>query len=226
MKTRAKTIIVCVGIIISGCIRLNAQVTIGCELIPVKGALLDLKTQSPDVDNVTSTGGGLLLPRVKLLTDHTFDPFTVTADPAIKRDHIGLTVYNLTDDGKTLHEGLYLWTGNEWKTLDYGKVVFLPAFRLDTTQGPTHTINLFADVYKLNFNPPANVTTYVSSSGVNARVAFPEFDDNATDFYYVVTDYDSVAFNISISPAGIMSYSVKTNVSPANAFVNAVMIRK
>jgi hypothetical protein len=228
MKVRVKIMLIGMGIII-GYICGNAQVTIGSEINPVKGAILDLKNQEADPStNVTATKGGLLLPRVKLESENTLQPFISTSNSDTKRDHIGLTVYNLTDNGTTFHEGIYLWTGVEWKTLDHANVVFLPTFRLDTVSG-NRTINLFDDVYKTNFNP-ASLTNYVSSHPVaGTRIAFPGFDENAEDFYYVITNYDTAIYTIqSITNEGLMTYSLKPGVTnpPVDALVNAVMIRK
>ena len=45
---------------------LQSQVTIGAGIEPVRAALLDLKDNDPDGDNVTSKTEGLVLVRVKL----------------------------------------------------------------------------------------------------------------------------------------------------------------
>jgi hypothetical protein len=94
-----------------------SQVTIGSLLKPAKGALLDLKTQLPDAGNVTSTSGGLLLPRVELnkTSDFSLIPNITSAQ---KKDYTGLLVYNLKIDEKlSLEKGVYQWSGEEWKML-------------------------------------------------------------------------------------------------------------
>lgn len=93
-----------------------AQVTVGSGIPPAKGALLDIKTQTPDADNLTSTVGGMVLPRVKLVSINTLEPFIATNDPdleALKKSHVGLTVYNLTGIAPFII-GLYVWNGQEW----------------------------------------------------------------------------------------------------------------
>ena len=92
-----------------------AQVTIGSLEAPERAALLNLKSHAPDADNVTSGEGGLLLPRVELEDHHSLAPLIVNADANEKRNHIGLIVYNVTDDEPAeLAPGFYYWDGGEW----------------------------------------------------------------------------------------------------------------
>ncbi|MDR2627733.1 MAG: hypothetical protein LBC40_06840 [Dysgonamonadaceae bacterium] len=99
----------------------QAQVTIGSGEQPVKGALLDIKEQAANSDNVTSTRGGLLLPRVKLKNKSTLEPFIPITDPdwvnqatsRIKELHAGLIVYNLTTVNP-FRPGVYVWDGSQW----------------------------------------------------------------------------------------------------------------
>jgi hypothetical protein len=102
-----------------------AQVTIGSGNPPERAALLDLKTQTPDGDNVTSDQGGFVLPRVKLVDPETFEPFILTTDAGwqsptsrdeLKRLHTGLQVYNLTANND-FKPGIYFWDGSRWKAV-------------------------------------------------------------------------------------------------------------
>ncbi|NDV70060.1 FISUMP domain-containing protein [Dysgonomonas sp. 25] len=89
---------------------LQAQVTIGSNQAPNKGALLDLTQGS-------ATTKGLALPRVALTDKDKLYPmlssgYAVTEDAA----HTGLIVYNTAlscDFGK----GVHIWDGNEWQAL-------------------------------------------------------------------------------------------------------------
>jgi hypothetical protein len=100
---------------------LKSQVTIGSSIDPVKGALLDLKTQNPDNDNVTveaDKSGGLVLSRVKLVDKNTLQPFIDTSSPDwtdnAKKLHTGMMVYNLaTNNG--FSQGIYVWNGTQWE---------------------------------------------------------------------------------------------------------------
>ena len=106
----------------------GAQTTIGSGTEPARGALLELKTQEAarpanlsDDANVTSTEGGLLLPRLKLVNPLTLEPMVSSTDPdwldnnltKIKERHVGLTVYNLANN-KDFKPGIYSWNGSRW----------------------------------------------------------------------------------------------------------------
>ncbi|GHV30561.1 hypothetical protein FACS1894177_03350 [Bacteroidia bacterium] len=98
----------------------QGQVTIGSALAPSKAALLELKTQEPDGNNVTSTVGGIVLPRVRLVDSNTLQPFIPLDDPEwiadadnVKKKHVGLIVYNVNTSSPFI-EGLHIWNGTEW----------------------------------------------------------------------------------------------------------------
>ncbi|MDH6355622.1 uncharacterized protein (TIGR02145 family) [Dysgonomonas sp. PH5-45] len=118
---------------------LRGQVTIGADIPTTPAALLDLKVRqtsetlpSPtDDENITGIttdnkkGGGLLLPRVKLISITTLEPF-ISADDAdfkantdkLKEKLAGLMVYNMTNNGAnaSLYPGVYVWDGAKWVT--------------------------------------------------------------------------------------------------------------
>lgn len=103
-------------------ISLNAQVTIGSDIAPNRGALLDLK------EEYTSGGGanskrGLALPRVKITGKYTlndviqgYDALTDTEKKNLSASHIGLVVYNMNpfrpDQCSTAQSGVMVWTGD------------------------------------------------------------------------------------------------------------------
>lgn len=104
---------------LSSSIATYSQVTIGSALKPAKAALLELKTQEPDEQNVTSNIGGLLLSRVALEDLKTLDPFIETSSEnydKAKKANTGLFVYNVTDN-ETFIPGLYCWDGEKWNIL-------------------------------------------------------------------------------------------------------------
>jgi hypothetical protein len=107
----------------------EAQVTIGSGVEPLDGALLDLKQDGPDPENITSKKG-MLYPRVKLTDkDNLFPMFEDDKNGGYKqkvkadedRNHTGLVVYNITDD-KTIIEGflpgLHMWDGKTWRKIE------------------------------------------------------------------------------------------------------------
>jgi uncharacterized protein (TIGR02145 family) len=103
-------------------IQLHAQVTIGSNIEPLGGALLDLKEQQKD-DGTANSTKGLLLPRVNLtsLTDITAGDIS-GVDASNKDVHTGLTVYNVNQcpAGRTIYDetGVQVWTGTRWESLN------------------------------------------------------------------------------------------------------------
>lgn len=96
-----------------------SQVTIGSKEIPVKAAILDMKTQLPDNENITSTKGGVVMPRIRLKDINTLEPIIKNSDPdlqTLKQSNVGLTIYNLTN-GTNISEGLYAWNGSNWDAI-------------------------------------------------------------------------------------------------------------
>lgn len=101
---------------------LQAQVTIGMDVQPNSGALLDLK----EYNNVEAQNGGrnatkgMSLPRVSLtsLTPYTPSEFSASIGNTGDWDmtsHIGLTIYNVVDEPSCgILKGVYCWSGSQW----------------------------------------------------------------------------------------------------------------
>lgn len=100
-----------------------AQVTVGVSEAPTRTALLQLKSQSADASNITSTKGGLLLPRVKLLKLNTLQPFVDPSDNDYteeKKMSTGLIVYNVSESaGDSIYPGVYCWDGEKWDLAEF-----------------------------------------------------------------------------------------------------------
>ncbi|MDR2683073.1 MAG: hypothetical protein LBB64_04285 [Dysgonamonadaceae bacterium] len=239
MKTMLRIIAIASVMLGGAILNGNAQLITGTTTVaPAKAAILDVKNIL-DTDNQTSTAGGLVLPRVKLVSKTTLEPFIATNDPEwnasnkakTMSDHVGLTIYNLTSNGN-LKEGVYVWGGNEWNPLKVSsRYIYLPTFEL--TWGGSSSSQLVIDlfeVYKNNFSPAASTSHHVNSRDANVFV-LPDFDDASSDFYYVVTDYHSAIEVYSITPDGKMYYSRSAAEAanakpPGNVYVNVVLIRK
>lgn len=116
MRIFLKVTTMILGLIIS--ISSLAQVTIGMGEAPAKAALLQLKDQTADVSNVTSTKGGFLLPRVQLTNRSTLEPFISTTDANYTQEKslsTGLLVYNVNEVANdSIYPGLYCWDGQKW----------------------------------------------------------------------------------------------------------------
>lgn len=214
-------------LLLSVCMTINAQVTVGSELQPEKAALLDLKTQNATtLGGATTEKGGVLLPRVSLEDKSSLKPFFTTGESDYadqKKRHTGLMVYNVYENATlNLEKGIYIWDGNKWgKAADSnsGKDFFyMPSIAIDTTTPVTgRTLNLY-NLYKQQFLAPK-----VVSQGAPSQI--PVFQ-NATDLYYYVTDYDVTVFkNISISNTGIMTYDILSQAS-SSSYINIVFVIK
>lgn len=96
-------------------LKLHSQVTIGSGSEPSSAALLDLKTQDDPTGGITSTSGGLLLPRVKLINLDDLEPFIAGGGSSTdKMINKGLLVYNITDN-TIFKPGQYTWDGAKWQ---------------------------------------------------------------------------------------------------------------
>lgn len=100
---------------------LSAQVTIGSDIPPNSGALLDLKDGGMYTNGETAVKG-LGLPRVELtdlnkLIMSGYEILDGTTNEYAK--HTGLVVYNVKRDNcilpKPIYQGLYVWDGSKWQ---------------------------------------------------------------------------------------------------------------
>lgn len=202
--------------------RAYGQTTIGSSTLPpANSALLELKTFAPDANNVTTTQGGLLFSRVKLVNKKTLEPFiAVTNDDwknnsqtKIKLKHAGLVVYNLEssmsspDENKRFLPGLYTWDGEKWEQIGNDKYqakwFYPPAFNLPLKKiGANATFDLYK-VYENQFNKTNTVNSndgykgdkWVTNSGyLGENIPAPTTTQklySRTDLDYVVTWYDN-----------------------------------
>jgi len=93
----------------------RAQVTIGSQLPPLKGAILDLKEWDAP-DGSQSSTGGLMMARVYLNYIDSLSPILTGADaanPSLMPQYTGLIVYNVNPT-LPLTKGLYSWNGTQW----------------------------------------------------------------------------------------------------------------
>jgi hypothetical protein len=95
---------------------LDAQVNIGTVEVPADGALLQLKTIAGAAKGGENANKGLLLPRVSLVDYLSLEPAVSNASNDDKKEHIGLVVYNLTEDAH-LKKGFAVWNGTKWNSI-------------------------------------------------------------------------------------------------------------
>jgi len=225
----------------------QAQVTIGSGIPPVKAALLDIKTQQADADNITSNAGGLGLPRVQLVNKYTLEPFIKATDPewdtgaqeATKKGHAGLMVYNLKTDSSSgtdqnFSEGIYVWNGTQWNFINESsgqRYFFIPSFNISLAGKKAGDTGIPVDLYKeykKQFTQPGN-TTFVSSNTLLTQVPSPGFDKlyEAGELDYVITYYDTnIMEDVTVSAAGILNYKIKSTETTPASFINVVFVIK
>lgn len=131
-----------------------AQVTIGTNLNPKSGALLDLKENDNNSGGVTASKG-MMLPRVHLTSRTSLLPMlkdndNYMNDPTEKEKqdklHTGLWVYNtnicLESDASSA--GPFIWSGKQWTSLSSKKVVALNSgivTNIDQNGNPFYSAN-------------------------------------------------------------------------------------
>lgn len=121
-----KKIIILFHCLIIGTLILNAQVTIGTDIKPNKGSLLDLKENG---NTILNSNKGLMLPKV-LLTDinnlfpmfgdkNALNELYDTPEEKQQQDllHTGLMVYNTNTIEPDICPGIYLWIVSNWQRL-------------------------------------------------------------------------------------------------------------
>jgi hypothetical protein len=206
---------------------MKAQVTIGMDVPPVKGALLELKTKEAtnptsvtDPNNATvddNKGGGLGLPRVQLKYRTTLEPFIPNDDAwknnvdQVKEKHAGLMVYNIhvsnpddPDRDSIFIQGIYVWDGSGWTLVrdesNMKKYFYMPSFNLELTPPADNTdreFNLY-DVYKNQFTRQNN--PYFKSNNDKIQVV-PTSNENRLytpgELDYVVAYYDDSVISIN-----------------------------
>lgn len=130
MKTRFFLKLFAIAIILFMQLELDAQVTIGSNIGPNAGTLLDIKEYTAN-DNTTTTKG-MMLPRVNLtdmsnlypmfLGDTDYENNTANKKDTEDAIHTGLTVYNTSVDFcADIYPGVRVWDGAKWEPVGKGR---------------------------------------------------------------------------------------------------------
>jgi hypothetical protein len=165
IKRLTKLLLVGIGLS-CGLSAVEAQVTIGLDENPNKGALLDLKERSVTTD-AANADKGLMLPRVELENKDKLYPMLASGyDSAEDKKHAGLVVYNTTDDAD-FDRGLYLWDGEQWLPMNSSSAGGSP-FTLDVRNGLTYT----NDIIKLG-GPLTEATTLTTTAANTLNINGP-----------------------------------------------------
>ena len=219
-----------------------AQVTIGSKGVPNTGALLDMK-QEDKTDGSANSKGGLGLPRVALVAVDKLDPCVAGADATAKKSHIGLTVYNTTNNTSadaTLAEGVYAWDGDMWTqysgttaggadnglSMDGKKVVLGGTLNRPTTiigdATNNLTLNTPTNVAKtldvtgattLNGNLASNGTTALKNTNVTGNLGV-----SGTT---ILTGTTTIGSNIAAPAGAVLNIQTQADDDPANGGVTS-----
>ena len=210
-------------------LNVSAQVTIGSDILPLDGALLDIKQQTAHATtNVTATKG-VVLPRVELTGKTSLDPLAED-NTANKRSHIGTIVYNLNPVAATatvpaLRVGLNVWDGEKWTLAKQSapNFFYMPAFKLPIPSVSTgRTFDLYSE-YRRQFTSGTNPNFLSSDNGVTQVPGTYEADD----LIYAVLDYDATVIQVnSISETGVLTYNVLSTTAPSLSYITVICIVK
>jgi len=195
---------------------LNAQVTIGSEIEPNKGSLLDLKEKNPAnpaMDNST-TDKGLGLPRVKLTTLTAISD--ISGATGKETEHTGLMVYNVNTATGTIVPGLYVWSGKQWLKFDSKKSADKDFFYMPSFSLPINTLG------------PNSYGIYNEYETQFTKAGLPVYQPNEIEFK--VTYYDPSLISNILFPndAGnrYMTYNVLNTTAPAGTYLNIIIVVK
>jgi hypothetical protein len=241
-------------ILIMTSLQVKAQVSIGSLSEPQKGELLELKTievtnpaslTDPSNETVGTTGGGLGLPRVRLIDRNTLEPFINSNSPEwtdnAKLTHAGMVVYNISVSDSTEKRankifslGLYVWNGSEWsKITDHKndkKFFYMPSFRIELSKTGPDSFNLYDEYvrqFTKNSNPANNM--FVSSNTNANFVNIPTHESGRLYTYneldFVVTYYDKSIMTIDkIDTNGLMHYTITDLNLSEKSYINVVLV--
>ncbi|MFV0328791.1 MAG: hypothetical protein ACK5KL_03030 [Dysgonomonas sp.] len=149
----------------------NAQVTVGSNVPPRKGTLLDLK-ENNNTNKDFNSKKGFGLPRVALesLT-------TLTVDNTIQKDnYVGMTVYNIANNDE-LSEGTYCWFGTTWKQIVLVDGAGKTGNYLQNNGNNTYSwANITIPQYK--FWKPTHSASFISSKAPKQTYNYPDITQN------------------------------------------------
>ena len=230
MRTQIKLVLL-VAAIAAGTTAGMAQTTIGADIAPVEGAILDLKQQEPTSANVTATKG-MVLPRVQLNNNGKGNVQPLgNNNAANRRNYVGAIVHNTREFSSTpttvgLTSGLYIWTGTEWKLIgnEGGLPYFyMPPFNIEL--GSTNqTVDLYQEYYD-RFTAAGNAS-FKSSTGTAIPGVYTRHD-----LYYVVLDHSADVNVVSIdntssTTAGTMTCRSNGSAATDGSYINIICVIK
>ena len=189
----------------------KAQVKIGDQDPPKAFSILEL---------ASGNNKGLRLPQITNTAqrDAAFTNVSAFYSDPLSR---GMQIYNI--DTKQVET----WDGSRWVGSGE-KAIWFPSTDFPWgNQGEVKTVDLFTEYQKV-FTTTGGYgagAKYFSSTG--GKINVPGYSDKtASDFYYIITDYDDTAIeDVSVNSSGVFSYKIKKAIS-GNAWVNILLVKK
>ena len=203
--------------------KMYGQVTIGSDLEPGKGALLDMKefqypTPIPNVPTKNSDKG-LLFPKVDLQGRKSLKPLINESVPEDSVRTTGMVVYNTSPTAIAEGVGLYVWNGKEWSPLsapkDQGQAEFETPFDCSKLR--------VEGTYALNtpLNPLTNYIEFevtVTKPGMYSASALPVNANENNGYYFTGSGLFVKTGTYILRLPGIGTPQVATGSGDANEF--------
>lgn len=177
-----KSILLILIVTVSQTTKLFGQVTIGSDIAPNAGSLLDLKEFPSDPQKQGATSNkGLILPRVRLTVDNSLTDILINPiSNEEKKNHTGLLVYNIN---KCFYNGtgIYVWSGNKWSAIS-GNV---NVKELDLPN--SYIISASPQIFKFPAKKAFSAWNFYASNGGDNLLSSASFKDSITVIVYKQT---------------------------------------
>ncbi|SBW01522.1 hypothetical protein [uncultured Dysgonomonas sp.] len=186
-RTKLKVLYFLILLILT--LNINAQVTVGSNVPPNKGSILDLKEESSVNANSTR---GLALPRVNLTNESRLYPMFPDnyTDLTLNSTHIGLTVYNV-NPCEPFGKGVFVWNGSKWEPIGALPPIYKPANPILGGQqiciGTSTTLTYTPDdpEYEVKWYDQPSGGTATTGTSLNTGIL------NANKSYYLALEHKS-----------------------------------
>lgn len=185
----------------------QSQVTIGSLQPPRKGTLLDLNEYETKSDK-SNSGKGLGLPRVNLYSLNELG-----IDEETEKDkYIGTMVYNAYNFNGNTKEGIYYWTGSEWKQAIVIDNKGSEGSLLKSNGDGTYSwSNVTIPEYK--FHKPTNIKGFNSDNAETFTYEYGKIVHRDIPNRYYVSEPDFTVFNGQYLYKEILN--IQTDISTA-----------
>jgi hypothetical protein len=234
MKTLRSIFILILILTGASCFEAKGQVTIGSDIAPLSGVLLDIKSKAGTSGTGDATtdanGGGLGLPRVVLTSETSLAPFLPSAIASEMKDRTGLMVYNISTTSP-FKPGVYVWDGTRWNVAGGGvKWFYMPSIHINVTVSAlpqNGSVDLYAQ-YLAQFTKNTGLWKSSNTALANIPVSDSGALYTANQLDYVITYYDNTVFSaVSVNTSGVMNYTVAANSNITSAtYFNIVFVVK